>query len=141
KLAGQPCDVTGISPFTATSYPTRYGFTTYAEQVDYLQDTLANFAHFGLPEPKLLRAYSTDDTARQLVESRRWNAIYIDGNHDYEVAKADWQLCAANVADGGIIVLDDAGLTTSYEPPAFSSKGLPGPSQVADETDRSRFRE
>lgn len=33
----------------------------------------------------------------------------------------------------GIVVLDDAGLTTRFKPPAFATKGHPGPSRLAAE--------
>jgi hypothetical protein len=40
-----------------------------------------------------------------------------------------------------VIVLDDSGLTTAYRPPLFATGGHPGPSRLASELDRSRFRE
>jgi hypothetical protein len=68
--------------------------------------------------------------------------IYIDGNHDYEVASKDWELCSSHVKQDGIIVLDDAALATSFDPPAYAAtRGHPGPSRLAEEIDRSRFRE
>ena len=67
--------------------------------------------------------------------------IYIDGNHDYPVARADWELCAAQLSPGGIIVLDDAGLGTAFRPPAFATGGHPGPSRLAQEIDRRAFAE
>jgi hypothetical protein len=134
---GMQCDVTGVSPFLATDF----GYGKYPEEIDYYNDTLANFAHFNLPKPTLLRAFSTDPAARDLIVSRQWHAVYIDGNHDYPVALADWNLCAENTAPGGIIVLDDAGLTTHFQPPLFASKGIDGPSRLAMEVDRKRFQE
>ena len=70
-----------------------------------------------------------------------WDIIYIDGNHDYDVVKADWALCSEAVAVGGLIVLDDSGLSTTYQPPAFATAGHPGPSKLAAEIDRSRYEE
>jgi predicted O-methyltransferase YrrM len=67
--------------------------------------------------------------------------IYIDGNHDLEVVVKDWEHCSRQVKPGGVIVMDDAATTTTYRPPCFSSAGWPGPSQVAQEIDRARFRE
>jgi hypothetical protein len=109
--------------------------------VDYHADTVKNFAYFCLPTPALMKAYSTDPSAQGLIESRLWSAIYIDGNHDYEVARHDWELCTAHLQPGGIVVLDDAGLTTSYHPPLFATGGHPGPSRVAQEIDRRQFLE
>jgi hypothetical protein len=67
--------------------------------------------------------------------------IYIDGNHEYEVARRDWEACSLNLKPGGCIVLDDAGLTTSFRPPAFATAGHPGPSKLAQEIDRQSFDE
>jgi predicted O-methyltransferase YrrM len=67
--------------------------------------------------------------------------VYIDGNHDYEVVRRDWEVCARSLRPGGIIVFDDAGLTTEYQPPAFASRGHPGPSRVAQDAGRGEFRE
>lgn len=130
-------EVVGISPFE----PLGDSVSKYEPEVDYLTDTRANFAYFRLPEPQLVKARSTDSAAIQLIASRKWDCVYIDGSHDYAIAKADWKVCSSNIKAGGLIVLDDAGLGTRFEPPIFSIKGHPGPSRVANEIDRSRFRE
>ena len=129
--------VTGISPFT----PSGDTVSSYRDNVDYLADTKAQFVHFDLNDPELVRAFSTDSVARKRIERETWDAIYIDGNHDYEVARADWDLCAAHVRPGGIIVLDDSALRTTYNPPAFATGGHPGPSQVAAEIGGTSFQE
>jgi SAM-dependent methyltransferase len=130
-------NVTGISPFE----PVGDSVTRYREELDYLADTLKNFKFFSLSKPNLLKAYSTDKTALKFISSHSWDCIYIDGNHDYEVARADWRVCASKVKPGGLIVLDDSGLNTNYHPPVFATGGHPGPSQVAREISRPDFRE
>ena len=131
-------DVTGISPFT----PLSDSVSRYMKDIDYLTDTLQNFERFNLPPPQLVRARSTDREAVDHIASRSWDCIYIDGGHDYETVKADWKVCSRSLVLNGIIVLDDAALYTSYRlPQPFNFKGHPGPSRVADEVDRSRFRE
>jgi len=137
KLGRQPCDVHGISPFSAVGD----SVSTYRGDIDYYRDTLANFDWFSLEYPHLLRAYSTEPVARERIHSKTWDMIYIDGNHDYEVVRIDWETCAAAVKPSGVIVLDDAGLTTAYRPPAFAWKGHPGPSRLATEIDRNQFAE
>lgn len=127
----------GISPFS----PAGDAVSSYQRDLDYFEDTLNNFAHFTLPPPALLRAFSTDEAAAGLISSRQWPCIYIDGNHDYEVTRRDWALCSAHVESGGLIVLDDSGLGTKYDPPGFATAGHPGPSKLAQEIDRSKFRE
>jgi hypothetical protein len=134
---GIACDVFGISPFEAIGD----SVSTYPEDVDYLPDTLANFEFFQLPKPTLLKACSNEPSGAALIRSRQWDVVYIDGNHDYEIAKEDWQVCAEMVRPGGVIVLDDSGLTTSYKPPAFAFGGHPGPSRLAQEIDPRQFRE
>ena len=137
KTEGLSIQVTGISPFSSAGD----SVSNYGGGLDYRADTLANFARFNLPAPELLQAYSTDPEAVELIRDRVWDIIYIDGNHDYDVVKADWALCSEAVAVGGLIVLDDSGLSTTYQPPAFATAGHPGPSKLAAEIDRSRYEE
>jgi predicted O-methyltransferase YrrM len=128
---------TGISPFTSAGDLV----SKYRRDVDYLDDTRQNFAHFGLPEPELIKAFSTDPEAVARIAASRWDCIYIDGNHDYEVALQDWQHSSAALETGGIFVLDDAALGTSYRAPAYASTGHPGPSRLAVEIDPVLFTE
>jgi hypothetical protein len=131
------CFVQGVSPFSTAGDAN----SSYRSGLDYLADTLQNFAHFSLPPPSLLKAYSTDEEAQRLIASRAWNAIYIDGNHDYEIVRQDWKLCSGCLSPGGLIVLDDAGLTSNFRPPAFATAGHPGPSRLAREISRPPFVE
>lgn len=127
----------GISPFEAAGD----SVSKYPHSLDYLSDTRENFKHFGLAEPVLIREYSTDPIAVRTIRSRQWDCIYIDGSHDYPVVEADWQHCSEAIRPGGLIVLDDSALATSYRPPPFATKGHPGPSEVAESIDRSQFQE
>jgi len=129
--------VMGISPFS----PAGDSVSTYRDHLDYLQDTKLNFRAFDLPDPELLKAYSTDRIATDRIRQESWDAIFIDGNHDYEIAKADWSACSASIRTGGIIVLDDSALGTAYNPPHFATAGHPGPSRLAAEIDPIGFRE
>jgi hypothetical protein len=137
QLNGTCGEVVGISPFL----PVGDSVSRYNEGINYFEDTQSNFRAFALPEPRLLQAYSNDPKALDLIRSRRWDCIYIDGNHDYEVAIVDWDNAAHSVKRGGLIVLDDSALTTDFKPPRFASKGHPGPSRIAAEVDKSRFEE
>ena len=135
KQAGQKCEVFGISPFngggdSACKYPT---------DLDYVEDIYGHFKRFGLPRSHLEKAYSTDPAARQLIESREWDLIYIDGNHDYDVVRSDWEICSRQVRVGGIIVMDDAGSRTNYQPPVFATRGFPDVSRLVEEIDHERF--
>jgi hypothetical protein len=129
--------VTGISPFTSVGDMV----SNYRKDVNYLEDTLKNFAHFKLPKPELIKAFSTDSIAVERIVASQWDCVYIDGNHDHDVAVQDWQRCAAALKAGGIIVLDDAALGTSYQAPSFASAGHPGPSRLASEINSKEFTE
>lgn len=137
RTLGIEGSVTGISPFS----PAGDAVSIYREHLNYLQDTQLNFRAFGLPAPELVRAYSTDQIATNRIRQEVWDAVYIDGNHDYGVAKADWAVCSASINRGGIIVLDDAALGTAYSPPLFATAGHPGPSRLATEINPAEFRE
>lgn len=127
----------GVSPFSSIGD----SVSDYLGTVDYLTDTQKNFRNFSLKEPTLVKAYSTDDIAKETISSRQWDCIYIDGSHDYEIVLKDWDLCSRHVPVGGLVVMDDASLHTDAELPFFAFKGHDGPSKVADAVDRSNFRE
>jgi hypothetical protein len=127
RLFEFPCLIHGISPFT----PAGDHVSTYLADIDYKADTIKNHEAFGLPPPSLLKAYSTDEEARTLIRSEVWDLIYIDGNHDYEVVLADYEVCKDSLAEGGLLVVDDSSLYTNYRPPFFSFAGHPGPSRIA----------
>lgn len=137
KQLGIPGKVVGISPFQSAGDRV----SKYREDVDYHADTLSNFAYFSLPVPELIPAFSTDAKATGRLSSEAWDLIYIDGNHDYEIARQDWDNSAAAIRPGGLIVLDDSGLETNYRPPSFATAGHPGPSKLAREIPRDQFRE
>jgi len=129
--------VAGVSPFSAAGD----SLCGYRADVDYREDTLANVRHFGLEAPELIVGLSTDANAVDAIKSSAWDCVYIDGNHDYEVVRADWENAAPQVKPGGVIILDDAGLTTRFRAPAFATKGLPGPSRLAAEVGKPPYTE
>jgi len=131
------CHICGISPFASVGD----SVSKYIEITDYREDTLRNFEAFKLPPPELVTSYSTDPKAGDVIRSRQWDIAYIDGNHDYDVARADWETCSNCVGPGGLIVLDDSGIGSAYRPPIFATMGHPGPSRVAAEVPRNAFRE
>lgn len=137
RMNGTPCRVHGISPFTAAGD----SVSKYRDNVDYLRDTLQNFDHFSLPRPELLKAFSTSPEATALIRATAWDMVYIDGNHDLDVVRQDWDMCSRSVQTGGVIVLDDSSRETAFRPPFFATAGHPGPSQVAQEVDNTKFRE
>jgi predicted O-methyltransferase YrrM len=91
--------------------------------------------------PEVCQCLSTDPQAVEFIKSKKWDLIYIDGNHEYEVVTKDWQVCSESVEKGGIIILDDSALYTDYEPPRFATAGHPGPSRVANDISKDNFIE
>jgi hypothetical protein len=131
------CHIGCISPFTSSGD----SVSVYGTKLDYYEDTVQNHNHFQLPLPEFCRAFSTNEEGTRFIGSRQWHIIYVDGNHDYPVAKSDWDHCARALAPDGVIVMDDSALDTDFRPPAFSTAGHPGPSQVVQEIDPGRFKE
>jgi hypothetical protein len=129
--------VVGVSPFSTA----RDSACTYRADVRYREDTLANFRNFDLEVPELITGFSTDAHSVDAIKSSVWDCVYIDGNHDYEIVRTDWENTASQVRPGGIIVLDDSGLTTGFNAPAFATKGLPGPSRLAAEVGDGDYTE
>ena len=123
------CEIHGISPFT----PAGDQVSVYLKSINYQQDILMHHRHFDLPLPTLFSAFSTDSDAVEYIRAKRWDLIYIDGGHDYDVVLADYQNCYDSLAEGGLLVMDDSSLYTNYKPPLFSFAGHPGPSKVAQE--------
>jgi predicted O-methyltransferase YrrM len=129
RTLGMPCEVSGISPFS----PAGDSVSTYPTEVDYHSDVLASFARFALPAPTLIKAFSTDTEALEHIASTPWDLIFVDGNHDYDVVLSDYEHARDGLKPGGILVMDDSSLGTSFAPPRFSSAGHADPSRVAAE--------
>ncbi|MGN6804087.1 MAG: class I SAM-dependent methyltransferase [Ginsengibacter sp.] len=130
-------NINGISPFTSAGD----NVSKYLEELNYYEDVVENFRYFNLKLPILHKGYSTDTAMKKVIQSGKWDLIYIDGNHDYEVAKQDFDLCSGSLVKGGLLVLDDSSLYTDFRPPSYATAGHPGPSQVASEIDDSLFKE
>jgi hypothetical protein len=126
RLVGFECDLDGISPFSSSGDEN----SVYVGGIDFLADTRASFARFSPLTPHFVKAFSTDEVAKDFIASKRWNLVYIDGNHDYDVALSDYRICRDNLAPGGLLVLDDSSLYSGYCAPLFAFPGHPGPSRV-----------
>jgi predicted O-methyltransferase YrrM len=130
-------EIHGISPFTSAGDDV----SEYLESLNYYNDIKNNFNYLGLPSPILHRGFSTDEEMIKVIQTKQWDLIYIDGNHDYEVVKHDFDICSKQLKEGGLIVLDDASLYTNYKPQINSTAGHPGPSKLASEIDINYFEE
>lgn len=123
------CNIHGIAPFE----PAGDQVSDYLKNIDYQNDTLKHHAHFDLKKPLLLKAFSTDRVAQDFIRAKKWDLIYIDGNHNYDVVLADYNICRDNLTEGGLLVMDDSSLYQDFRPPLFSFAGHPGPSRIVNE--------
>lgn len=129
EILNYQSNVYGISPFSSSGD----SVSAYADKVNYFEDTKLNCSKFNKCIPNLVKALSTDSQAISFIKSKAWDLIYIDGNHDYEVALSDYLNCRDSLRAGGVLVLDDSSLYTDFHPPAFSFSGHPGPSRIVSE--------
>jgi hypothetical protein len=129
KFIGHDVNIHGISPFSSIGDRN----STYLSDLDYLEDTLLSHKYFDLEEPKLLKALSNEPLAKDYIKSKKWDLIYIDGSHDYEIALSDYEVSLENLLEGGLLIMDDSSLYTDYIPSKKSFKGHPGPSRVVIE--------
>lgn len=121
--------ISAISPFA----PVGDEVSIYEEKLDYLEDTIENHAHFDLPTPEFCRALSTDPRALDLISSKKWDLIYIDGGHDYDVVLQDTKQAIKNLSPNGLIVMDDSSLYFNFSARDGRFQGHEGPSLVAKE--------
>ncbi len=134
---GLNTEIHGISPFNSDGDEV----STYIDSIDYYSDVINNFKYFNLNVPNLHKGYSGDKEMKEIIESNKWDIIYIDGNHNYDVVKKDFEVCSNTLNSKGLIVLDDSSLYTDYIPNSFSSAGHPGPSALANEININQFSE
>ncbi|MES2284322.1 MAG: class I SAM-dependent methyltransferase [Bacteroidota bacterium] len=130
-------NISGISPFS----PAGDQVSVYLKNIDYYEDVIKNCSQFNKKLPQLYRGYSTDKEMIAKIESEKWDLIYIDGNHDYEIVKKDFEICSNSLNKNGLIVLDDSSLYTGFKPKSYATAGHPGPSKLAQEIDLSNFEE
>ena len=124
-------EVWGITPLDHTGD----SVSKYLD-LDYKEDIIKNFKKFDLETVNLVKSLSNEVKAKNFIESKVWDLIYIDGNHEYEVVKSDFELCFENLNENGIIVIDDSSLYQNFNfeninIPTFN--GHPGPSKVVKE--------
>jgi len=122
-------EIGAISPFSSAGDEV----SSYSGEIDYLADTKLNHDHFNLQYPHFCADFSTSEKAKFFIQSSRWDLIYIDGSHDYDIVMSDFNIAYENLADDGFIVMDDASLYFDYSSDDGGFKGHPGPSRVAND--------
>lgn len=129
------CEILGISPLNSSGD----GVSNYLA-LDYMEDIKSNFKYFNLELVDLLPAFSTDSEALKTIRGGNWDLVYIDGSHDYEVVKSDFDAATAGLKRGGILVLDDSSMYTDfYLSTREAFRGHPGPSKVFSEINPTQY--
>ena len=120
-------EVWGISPLGAVND----SVSQFPTNIEYETDIKLNYAFFNLGEPNLLKASSIEKKARQFIKSRKWDLIYIDGNHDMPYVISDYMNCADALSETGLLVVDDSSLNRNFNRNG-SFKGHVAPSEIVD---------
>jgi SAM-dependent methyltransferase len=123
---GDSPNIWGVSPLDS-----RGDSVSEYVDLDYEKDIGESFIYLGLEQPNLFRGMSQDPRTLEFIRGQVWDLIYIDGSHDLPDVQADVALAGETLRPGGILVLDDASLYSSYRPESYSFAGHPGPSAVA----------
>lgn len=126
---GYEININGISPFSSAGDEV----SDYLMNLNYLDDTNYNFQKFTNQKVTLIQNFSNDINAINFIKNKKWDLIYIDGSHDFEIALSDYKLCKSALIKNGILVIDDSSLYTDYKPAFFSFAGHPGPSLIVKE--------
>jgi len=130
KRLNYDANIAALAPFEAASDSD----SQYLNNIDYLDDTKKNHDYFNLQQPEYCTEYSTTKNAKKFIESKKWDLIFIDGNHDYEIVKSDFELSISNLSEDGFIVMDDSSLYFDFHQKKYNGfTGHPGPSKVAKE--------
>lgn len=135
KQLNYTCNIGCVSPFSSVGD----SVSQYNSGISYLEDTLENHHYFGLKDPECCVELSNSEKAKNFIAQRKWDLIYIDGSHDYEIVCEDFESSLNNLAPNGIIVMDDSSLYFDYTPDKRSFAGHPGPSRVAKEIAQSKL--
>jgi hypothetical protein len=98
-----------------------------------VKDCLKNLKFFQCRNTFLHQLLSTEPEAIDLIRNGRWDIIYIDGSHEFDVVKQDFENAMIGLNEGGLIVLDDSSLYLAHPNDTGRFWGHPGPSRVAVE--------
>jgi predicted O-methyltransferase YrrM len=98
---------------------------------DYLGDCERIFQEFGqdFGKVEVIRGFSTDPAILASLDGRRFDLIFVDGDHSEAGAMHDVKSFAPLVSPGGFIVMDDSALSLESDLPY---RGRPGASKAAD---------
>jgi hypothetical protein len=128
-------EIHGVSPFDSTGD----SFSEY-EKIDYLSDCKKNMNFFNCKSYFFHKNLSTDSAAEDIIRGGKWDLIYVDGSHEYEIVKLDFENALIGLNSGGVLILDDSSLYLPHEQDSQRFWGWPGPSRVANELVRNKMK-
>mgnify|MGYP001238647906 CR=1 FL=1 len=102
-------------------------------KIDYESDIIESCKKFNINKPNLIKEYSNSKVGIDFIKSKKWDLIYIDGSHDYEIVKNDFLNSLSSLKENGLIVMDDSSLYLKYAGRLGGFKGYSGPSRVCVE--------
>ena len=107
---GKICKATGITPLdNSGDTVSNYALKTGEDYYSLIRLIHERFEVQSWPQTKLIRGFSNDsDVIRMARSNAYYDAIYIDGCHDYEVVVSDINYYAPRVRPGGWLICDDA---------------------------------
>ena len=77
KQLSLDAEIHGISPFTHVGD----SVSQYLSNLNYELDVINNFKYFNLDLPVLHKGLSQDASMIEVLNSKKWDLIFIDGNH------------------------------------------------------------
>lgn len=107
--------------------------------IDYASDIKQHCKKFNIEVPTIVKELSSSKNGKDFIKSKKWDLIYLDGSHDYEVVKDDFYNSLDSLCENGILVMDDSSLYLNYNNRNGSFKGHPGPSRICSEIAKRRM--
>lgn len=121
RILSKTASIAGITPLDSTG---GHWDSDYEADIKLLHET------FKLSQPDIIKGLSTDP---DIIEKAKgtYDIIYIDGGHEYEVAKSDIINYSPFVKVGGYLVIDDC--ANKYDLPYGYFRGIESVSRAVDQ--------
>lgn len=101
---GKQATIVGVTPLSSFGGD----YDTYPDD-DYLQNIKDLHDHFDQPYPRIVEGDSTDPKIQRAIgRLSKFDAIYIDGCHDYDYVVKDLLFYGSRLKEGGLLVVDDS---------------------------------
>lgn len=113
----------GVTPLDSTD---GHWESDYEGDIKHLHKT------FKLKQPNIIKGLSTDiETVIEVDKTGKYDVVYIDGGHSYDVVKSDLLHYTKQVKQGGYLVIDDC--CNKYQIPNGMFPGIETVSKAVDE--------